>query len=210
MFRTQPSGGVWAGSHPLTTSWFTFGTTLLCSSSHCTVWHSFARPLSSYCILEFTLQCLGHCTLHCSALSCPASPWADCPLARCPQGRSPPTSPRFNLSVTKIVRMLARALLRLKDRFLDPLVPQITIGIVPSPFFLSSSASSVHEPRRHIVGPSEQHVGVVPARLGLVREPLCVVESFQRGVDVVIVPTRGVSCTKSSQFEGEGGAVQVE
>ena len=90
MFRTQPSGGVWAGSHPLTTSWFTFGTTLLCSSSHCTVWHSFARPLSSYCILEFTLQCLGHCTLHCSALSCPASPWADCPLARCPQGRRVP------------------------------------------------------------------------------------------------------------------------
>ena len=65
---------------------------------------------------------------------------------------------------------------------------------------------SVHEPRRHIVGPSEQHVGVVPAWLGLVREPLCVVESFQRGVDVVVVPTRGVSCTKSSQFEGEGGS----
>ena len=69
MFRTQPSGGVWAGSHPLTTSWFTFGTTLLCSSSHCTVWHSFARPLSSYCILEFTLQCLGHCTLHIALFS---------------------------------------------------------------------------------------------------------------------------------------------
>ena len=147
-------------------------------------------------------------TLHCLALvvCCRPPPWA-VPVARCPQGRSPPTSPRFNLSVTKIVRMLARALLRLKDRFLDPLVPQITIGIVPSPFFLSSSAaSSVHEPRRHIVGPSEQHVGVVPARLGLVREPLCVVESFQRGVDVVVVPTRGVSCTKSSQFEGEGGS----
>ena len=79
-------------------------------------------------------------------------------------------------------------------------------GLFLPPFFLSSSASSVHEPRRHIVGPSEQHVGVVPARLGLVREPLCVVESFQRGVDVVVVPTRGVSCTKSSQFEGEGGS----
>ena len=33
---------------------------------------------------------IAHCTLHCSALSCPDSPWADCPLARCPQGRRVP------------------------------------------------------------------------------------------------------------------------
>jgi len=95
MFRTQPSGGVWAGSHPLTTSWFTFGTTLLCSSSHCTVWHSFARPLSSHRNIRAHIAMFGtlhiaHCTLQCSALSCPASPWADCPLARCPQGRRVP------------------------------------------------------------------------------------------------------------------------
>ena len=56
-----------------------FGTLLLGLSVHIAYW-------SSHC----NVWDIAHCTLHCSALSCPASPWADCPLARCPQGRRVP------------------------------------------------------------------------------------------------------------------------
>ena len=89
------------------------------------------------------------------------------------------------------------------QRFSFPFVPLITIGIVPAtssclpqpcPWQLASY-SSVHEPGRHVIGSAEQDIGVVPAWLGLVGEPVCVVESFQRGVDVVVVPTRRVPCT---------------
>ena len=63
-----------------------FGTLLLGLSIHSAIFCT----LHMHCTLRFTLQCLGHCTLHCSALSCPDSPWADCPLARCPQGHRVP------------------------------------------------------------------------------------------------------------------------
>ena len=54
--------------------------------------------------------------------------------------------------------------------------------------------ASVHEARRHVIGSAEEHVGVVSARLRLVREPLRVVESLQRGVDVVVVTSWRVAC----------------
>ena len=184
MFRTQPSGGVWAGSHPLTTSWFTFGTTLLCSSSHCTVWHSFARPLSSYCILEFTLQCLGHCTLHIALFST--------------------LLPGLSLGRLSTCQMPSRTSRSRPSPEIGSLSPSLsgcwrgrwdwTIGDPSSWSSCPWQLASVHEARRHVIGSAEEHVGVVSARLRLVREPVGVVERLQRGVDVVVVATWRVAC----------------
>ena len=119
------------------------------------------------------------------------------PLARCSQGRDTRhLRHQDSISEAKIARMLARALRSNYRRSVSrSLLPRCLIS--PSGFFLSSSSaslasSSVHEPGRHVIGPAEQHVGVVPARLGLVGESVGVVQSFQRGVDVVVVPARRV------------------
>ena len=124
------------------------------------------------------------------------------PLARCSQGRDTRhLRHQDSISEAKIARMLARALRSNYRRSVSrSLLPRCLIspsGLSLLPLFLSSSAaplasSSVHEPGRHVVGPAEQHVGVVSARLGLVRESVGVVQSFQRGVDVVVVPARRV------------------
>ena len=192
MFRTQPSGGVWAGSHPLTTSWFTFGTTLLCSSSHCTVWHSFALPLSSYCILEFTLQCLGHCTLYIALFST--------------------LLPGLSLGRLSTCQMPSRTSRSRPSPEIGSLLPSLsgcwrgrwdwTIGDPSSWSSCPWQLASVHEARRHVIGSAEEHVGVVSARLRLVREPVGVVERLQRGVDVVVVATWRVACAWEA-WEGE-------
>ena len=123
------------------------------------------------------------------------------PLARCSQGRDTRhLRHQDSISEAKIARMLARALRSNYRRSVSrSLLPRClispTIRIVPAP---SSSlpaplaSSSVHEPGRHVIGPAEQHVGVVSARLRLVGEAVSVVQSFQRGVDVVVVPARRV------------------
>ena len=137
-----------------------------------------------------------------------ASPWP-APLARCSQGRHTLTSPspRFNLRHQDRPDACKGAQIELSEIwFLWSLLPPCLSHWSPSGlfFFLSSTtaplASSVHEPGRHIIGSAEQHIGVVPARLGLVGEAVCVVESLQRGVDVVVVPTRRMAWVKTSGY----------
>ena len=145
-------------------------------------------------------------TLHCLALVvCLPRPPLELPahVARCCEGHShTPTSPspRFNLRHQDRPDACKGIEIELSEILL-PLCPSDHHPDCSCYFFLSSTAvplasySSVHEPRRHVIGSAEQDIGVVPAWLGLVGEPVCVVESFQRGVDVVVVPTRRVPCT---------------
>ena len=191
MFRTQPSGGVWAGSHPLTTSWFTFGTTLLCSSSHCTVWHSFARPFNSQCnilhiahALHVAIHIAMFGTLHIALFST--------------------LLPGLSLGRLSTCQMPSRTSRSRPSPEIGSLSPSLsgcwrgrwdwTIGDPSSWSSCPWQLASVHEARRHVIGSAEEHVGVVSARLRLVREPLRVVESLQRGVDVVVVASWRVAC----------------
>ena len=138
----------------------------------------------------------SHCTVwHLLSALAPASPWTVAHVARCSQGHSH----KFrHLRHQDSISPDACKGIEIELSEIPPspsFVPLITIGIVHAP---SSSClppprpwrlESVHESGRHVIGSAEQDIGVVPAWLGLVGEPVCVVESFQRGVDVVVVPT---------------------
>ena len=157
-------------------------------------------PSAASLLASRQCSCWSHCTVWHLLSACPGLPLSCQPTL--PDALKDTATLRHlrhqdSISVTEIVRMLARALRLNYQRFSFPFVPLITIGIVPAtssclpqpcPWQLASY-SSVHEPGRHVIGSAEQDIGVMPAWLGLVGEPVCVVESFQRGVDVVVVPT---------------------
>ena len=168
--------------------------------------HTLCCPPSAASLLA-SQQCSCAVTLHCLALVvCLPRPPLELPvahIARCFEGHGhTPTSPspRFNLRHQDRPDACKGIEIELSEILL-PLCPSDHHSDCSCYFFLSSTAvplasySSVHEPRRHVIGSAEQDIGVVPAWLGLVGEPVCVVESFQRGVDVVVVPTRRVPCT---------------